>query len=56
MTLISRSPEWRALEAHRDALAGTTLRDLFAADPTRGQAMTVEAEGIYFDYSKQRVT
>ena len=56
MTLISQSPEWRALEAHREAQSGTTLRDLFAADPSRGQAMAVEAEGIYFDYSKQRVT
>jgi glucose-6-phosphate isomerase len=56
MTLISQSPEWRALDAHREALSSTMLRDLFAADPERGQSMAVEAEGIYFDYSKQRVT
>jgi glucose-6-phosphate isomerase len=56
MTLISQSPEWQALEAHRDAQAGTTLRQLFDADPDRGTAMICEAEGIYFDFSKQRVT
>ena len=32
------------------------LKDLFAGDPTRGTALTLEAEGIYLDYSKQRVT
>ena len=42
MTLISRSPEWMALAAHRDAQAEVTLRDLFAADPTRGTTYAVE--------------
>ena len=56
MTLISQSPEWQALDAHRQAMADTTLRDLFAADPDRGTSMACEAEGIYFDFSKQRVT
>jgi glucose-6-phosphate isomerase len=56
MTLISRSPEWQALAAHAEATAGTTLRDLFAANPARGTTFAVEAEGIYFDFSKQRVT
>ncbi len=32
------------------------LRDLFAADPKRGKQMTVEAMGLFFDYSKNRVT
>jgi glucose-6-phosphate isomerase len=56
MTLISRSPEWQALAAHAEATAGVTLRDLFAADPERATSFAVEAEGIYFDFSKQRVT
>jgi glucose-6-phosphate isomerase len=56
MTLISRSPEWQALAAHAEATAGTTLRDLFAAEPDRGTTFAVDAEGIYFDFSKQRVT
>src|SRR5919201_5107215 len=46
--LRQRTP-WKALEdAH--------LRDLFAADPGRGERLTAEAEGIFLDYSKNRVT
>jgi glucose-6-phosphate isomerase len=33
-----------------------TLRDLFAADPARGDRMHVEAAGWYLDYSKHRLT
>jgi glucose-6-phosphate isomerase len=47
---------WSALEQHADDLRGTHLRDLFAADPTRGERLALEAEGIYLDYSKNRVT
>ncbi len=32
------------------------LRQLFAADPGRGERLTAQAEGIYLDYSKNRVT
>jgi glucose-6-phosphate isomerase len=32
------------------------LRKLFADDPTRGKRMTAEAIGIYFDYSKHRIS
>lgn len=32
------------------------LRELFAADHERGARMTVEAEGLFLDYSKNRVT
>jgi len=32
------------------------LRDLFANDPKRGERLTAEAVGIYFDYSKHRIT
>ena len=32
------------------------LRELFQADPQRGERMAVEAEGIYLDYSKNRIT
>ena len=49
-------PAWRALEAHRDAIAATTLRQLFAADPSRGERMTLTAAGVHLDYSKHRVT
>jgi glucose-6-phosphate isomerase len=49
-------PEWRALESHARAEAGRTLRQLFAQDPERGRRLTLEAAGLYLDYSKNRVT
>ncbi|MGO9107980.1 MAG: glucose-6-phosphate isomerase [Thermoguttaceae bacterium] len=47
---------WQALEAHCAKVRELHLRKLFADDPKRGERMTVEAVGIYFDYSKHRVT
>jgi glucose-6-phosphate isomerase len=49
-------PAWRALEEHHEAIEGRHLRDLFAEDSSRGERLAVEAEGIYLDYSKHRVT
>ena len=47
---------WQALEAHYPKVRELHLRNLFADDPKRGERMTVEAVGIYFDYSKHRIT
>lgn len=47
---------WQALENHYTKVRELHLRKLFADDPTRGERMTVEAVGIYFDYSKHRIT
>ncbi len=49
-------PAWAALAAHHEQIRGVHLRDLFAADPHRGERMTAEAAGLYLDYSKNRVT
>ena len=32
------------------------MRDLFASDAQRGERLTVEAAGLFFDYSKNRIT
>jgi glucose-6-phosphate isomerase len=53
---VTQSPAWLALEAHYRAIRDTHLRALFADDPKRGEQMTAEAAGIYFDYSKNRAT
>jgi glucose-6-phosphate isomerase len=53
--LVSR-PAWRALAEHHAKIGAAHLRDLFAADPTRGERLVVEAGGIHLDYSKNRVT
>ena len=53
---LMERPALKALEAHYQKLRKLHLRTLFADDPKRGERMTVEAVGIYFDYSKSRIT
>ena len=53
---LTTLPAWRDLQVHFDEIRDTHLRDLFADDPERGRLMVVEAAGLYFDYSKHRVT
>src|SRR5437870_3888747 len=47
---------WKALVAHHQKIRDLHLRKLFADDVTRGERMTIEAIGLYLDYSKNRVT
>ena len=47
---------WKDLGAHYNKVRDLHLRQLFADDPNRGERLTVEALGLYFDYSKNRVT
>jgi glucose-6-phosphate isomerase len=55
-TPLRQRPAWKALERHYEQVRDLELRDLFAADPSRGERMTLEACGIYLDYSKNRIT
>lgn len=52
---LTALPAWQALVAHHAAIRGTTLRELFAADPARGERLTAEGPGVCLDYSKNRV-
>ena len=54
-TPLKQLPAWKALEQHAAAMSATTLHQLFADDPTRGERFTAEATGIFLDYSKHRV-
>ncbi len=56
MTPITQTPEWKALRDHYEQIERTHLRELFADDAKRGQAMTLEVDGVYLDYSKNRIT
>jgi glucose-6-phosphate isomerase len=47
---------YQALARHHGEIADMHLRDLFAADPRRGERLCAEAVGIFLDYSKNRVT
>jgi glucose-6-phosphate isomerase len=49
-------PAWTALAEHYEQVRGMHLRDLFAADPGRGEHFTAQAAGLYLDYSKNRIT
>src|SRR5436309_947871 len=55
-TLLRELPSWKALEAHFQQVRDVSLRQLFADDARRGERLALEAEGIYLDYSKNRVT
>lgn len=55
-TPLTELPEWKALAAHYEKIKGQHIRDMFAADPKRAERFSVNAEGIYYDYSKHRIT
>jgi len=53
---LTARPAWRALQAHHEKVRDLHLRTLFEQDPKRGERLTAEAEGLYLDYSKNRIT
>ena len=55
-TPLRERSAWKELSAHYEQIRDTHLRDLFATDPRRGERLTLDACGIYLDYSKNRVT
>jgi glucose-6-phosphate isomerase len=56
MTPLRERPAWSALEAHYGEIRDVHLRELFAADPARGERLAAEGAGLYLDYSKNRIT
>ncbi|MFI5991363.1 glucose-6-phosphate isomerase [Streptomyces sp. NPDC051362] len=54
-TRLNQTPEWTALAKHREDLADTHLRDLFAADPGRGSGYALQVGDLHIDYSKHLV-
>jgi glucose-6-phosphate isomerase len=55
-SVLRETRSWRELERHHAAVGDLHLRELFAQDAGRGQRLTAEAEGLFLDYSKHRVT
>lgn len=47
---------WKLLEEHFQKIKKVHLRQLFTENPGRAEQLSVEDSGIYFDYSKNRVT
>jgi len=56
MPPLTSRPAWKALLAHQVAINDVSLRQLFAGDPGRGERLAIDGAGVYFDYSKNRVT
>ena len=54
-TTIKKSQAWQALKNHKKEIGKEHLRNLFEIDPERGTRMTVEAVGLFLDYSKNRI-
>jgi glucose-6-phosphate isomerase len=55
-TPLTQLPAWKALESHAAKMKTAHIRDLFAEDPTRASRFSLEAEGLFLDYSKNRIT
>jgi len=53
---LRQSKAWKALQAHHQQVGSLHLREIFASDPGRGERLTIDALGLFFDYSKNRVT
>ena len=53
---ITSTPQWNALSNHFDEIKDVHLRELFNEDTKRGTSLTLEAVGLYLDYSKNRVS
>jgi len=53
---LTERTAWKALGSHYKITKELHLRELFAADSSRGERMTAEGSGLFLDYSKNRIT
>ena len=53
---LTQRASWKALEKHHEQVSNTSLRSLFADDPDRASRFSIEAAGLFLDYSKNRIT
>ncbi len=56
MTPLRATSAWQALQRHHAEIGSAHLRDLFAADPDRGERLVAESAGLYLDFSKNRIS
>jgi glucose-6-phosphate isomerase len=53
---LTQRAAWKALATHHKQIQKLHLRKLFADDAKRGPKFSVEAAGLFLDYSKNRIT
>jgi glucose-6-phosphate isomerase len=56
MSALTSSPAWKNLSDHYNANKLVPMRDLFAQDPDRFKKFSLELDGLFVDYSKNRIT
>ncbi|MFW5731389.1 MAG: glucose-6-phosphate isomerase, partial [Desulfonatronovibrionaceae bacterium] len=56
MSELTRKKSWLSLERHFASIRNIHMRDLFAEDPERFSAFSLECCEIFLDYSKNRIT
>jgi glucose-6-phosphate isomerase len=56
VSALPSRPAWALLKKHHQKIKRVKLRQLFTKDRERGEKLVVEAAGVYFDYSKNRIT
>ncbi len=56
MSALTELPAWGQLQAHFEQIRGAHLRDLFDADPERGNRLVAAGAGLFLDFSKNRIT
>jgi hypothetical protein len=56
VTPVPERQRCRALSRQHEDVKDLYLRDLFTADPGRGERLVAEGAGLYLDYSKSRIT
>lgn len=55
MNAIDKTDTWKKLAAHKEEAVWWHIRDLFREDPERASRFTIEACGLYLDYSKNLI-
>jgi glucose-6-phosphate isomerase len=53
---LTQRKAWKSLSDHSKKIKKLHLRELFADDSKRGERFTLEAAGLFLDYSKNRIT
>ena len=56
MSALRETPVWGQLQTHFEQVRGKTLRELFDADPERGERLVADGAGLFLDFSKNRIT
>ncbi|NOY49357.1 MAG: glucose-6-phosphate isomerase [Chlorobi bacterium] len=55
-TGLKNLESWKNLEKHFDEIKNVHIKTLFAEDKNRAKRFTLNETGIYFDFSKHRIT